>query len=137
MAKSSTGGRRGLQVALGCVAVIPLLSGLTGMARGPAGLPGATGAVDATLDSEYRFVNAFWLAAAPVVWSSLPRVEERGPLLRAALGTAFVGGLGRLASLSTAGRPHPAMLGALAIELVGVPALLAWQARVASAAKRR
>jgi hypothetical protein len=141
MSASNTGrrtyGRRGLQVTLGAVAAIPLLSGLAGMVAGPSALPGQSGEVSATLDSEYRFVNAFWLAAAPLVWSALPRVESRGDVLRPVLGLAFAGGIGRLLSIRKKGLPHPTMLAALGIELGAVPALIAWQALVARAARER
>ncbi|MER5212948.1 DUF4345 domain-containing protein [Streptomyces sp. NPDC002838] len=130
-------GRRGLQICLGTVAAIPLCSGTAGMVVGPSALPGQSGQVSATLDSEYRFVNAFWLAAAPVVWSTLPQVERHSRVLQLVLGTAFVGGIGRLVSLRKAGRPHPTMLAALGIELVAVPGLLAWQAAVAKAARKQ
>lgn len=131
------GGRRGLQVTLGVLSVIPLVSGARGMIHGPSALPGRTAQAGATLDSEYRFVNAYWLAAAPVIWSTLPRVERRGPVLRAVLGTAIAGGVGRLASMRDVGRPHPVMLAALGLELVALPGVLAWQAAVAGAARKR
>lgn len=38
------------------------------MAVGPKALPSAR-VPDATTDSEYRFVSAFWFATAPVIWS--------------------------------------------------------------------
>ncbi|MBO8194873.1 DUF4345 domain-containing protein [Streptomyces oryzae] len=130
-------GRRALQLTLGTLAAIPFASGTAGMLAGPSALPGQSGQVSATLDSEYRFVNAFWLAAAPVIWSSLPRVEQRGTVLRLALGTVFAGGIGRVISWRRAGRPYPTMVAALGLELVAVPGLLAWQAAVAGAARAR
>lgn len=129
------GGRRPLQVVLGALACIPLASGLAGMLVGPSALPGDTGEVGASLDSEYRFTNAYWLALAPVVWSTLPRVERSTTVLRAALGTTFVGGLARLHAWRSSGVPHPALVAALGLELVGAPLLLAWQRRVAIACR--
>lgn len=131
------GGRRGLQITLGVLSAIPLVSGARGLLSGPSALPGPTGQVGATLDSEYRFVSAYWLAAAPVIWSALPQVERRGRVLRGVLGAAVAGGAGRLISMRRAGRPHPAMVAAIGLELVALPGVLAWQSVVAGAARER
>lgn len=127
--------RRGLQVVLAVLATVAVASGLYGMLAGPTALPGA-GPVDATVDSEYRFVNAFWFAAGVVVWWAVPRVHRATTVLRATLGTVILGGLARLLAVAVSGWPHPVFLGALGVELVVVPAVLLWQARVADAARR-
>lgn len=127
--------RRALQITLGTVAAIPFASGLNAIIGGPKSLPGQSGEVSATLDSEYRFVNTYWLAAAPLVWASLPRVERRTLPVQLVLGTAFAGGFARIISLRRTGRPHPTMLAALGVELGLVPALMVWQAAVARGAR--
>jgi hypothetical protein len=125
------GGRRLLQVVLGALACIPLASGLAGVLVGPSSLPRDTSEVGASLDSEYRFTNVYWLALAPVIWSTVPRVEQSTGVLRAALGTTFVAGLARLLAWRRSGAPHPALVAALGLELIGAPVLLAWQRHVA------
>jgi hypothetical protein len=121
--------RRALQVCLGVVAAVPVASGLWGMIAGPAGLPGGQHTT-ATVDSEYRFTNAFWFAAGLVVCWAIPQVERATVVLRVVLGTAFAGGLARLLAILAGGTPHPVFLGALVIELIGVPLLLVWQSGV-------
>jgi hypothetical protein len=125
--------RRGLQIVLAVLATVALASGLLGMLAGPTALPGG-GPVTATVDSEYRFSNAFWFMAGAVVWWAVPRVERATAVLRVTLGAAFLGGLARLLAAAASGWPHPVFLGTLAIELVLVPAVLLWQAKVARAA---
>jgi hypothetical protein len=128
---SRDGGRRGLQVTLGVLSAIPFLSGLAGMLVGPKTLPGDTSQLGATADSEYRFVNAFWFATAPVIWSAIPQVEQRTGLLQRLTAVIFVGGLARLVSWRTTGRPHAVFIAATVLELVGLPAVMAWQSRIA------
>src|SRR3954471_2510444 len=95
---SRDGGRRRLQVTLGVLSAIPFLSGLAGMLVGPKTLPGDTSQLGATADSEYRFVNAFWFATAPAIWSAIPQVERRTAPLRRLSAVIFIGGLARLVS---------------------------------------
>ncbi len=126
--------RRLLQVTLGTLGAVPAVTGLAAMLMGPTTLPATAadghGRIDASLDSEYRFANTYWLAAAPVIWGSLLRIEQDNPLLRAVLGTAFLGGFTRLLSWRRVGRPHPVFVGAAVLELVGMPVALAWLRRV-------
>lgn len=131
------GGRRGLQLTLAALSAIPLLSGLAGMLFGPKVLPGGKSQLEATADSEYRFVNAFWFATAPAIWSAIPHIEQRTGFIQRLAAVVFTGGLARLASWRTIGRPHPVFVAAIILELVGIPAAAVWQSHVAHLANQR
>jgi hypothetical protein len=126
--------RRGLQIVLAVLATVAVASGLYGMLAGPAALPGAEH-VDATVDSEYRFANAFWFTAGVVTWWTVPRVHLATTVLRVTLGATFLGGLARLFAAAVSGWPHPVFLAALTVELVLIPTVLFWQATVAAAGR--
>jgi hypothetical protein len=102
---------------------------------GPSTLPEDHSTVEASLDSAYRFTNAFWFAVAPAIWAALPRIERNGKPVRALLGVIFLGGIARLVSWRRSGRPHPVFVGAIALELVGMPVLALWHRRVESRAQ--
>lgn len=119
-----------MQITLGLLALIPAASGLTGMLIGPSTIPQDNSRVESSLDSEYRFTNAFWFATAPIIWSTLPKIERRNVLLRATLGTVFVGGIARVLSWRKHGRPNAAFVAATLLELVGMPILAVWHDRV-------
>lgn len=118
-----------LLATIGVLGAVPLATGLLGVLRGPAGAPGGA-PTTASVDSEYRFVNVFWAAAGPALWWSLVRAEERAGFTRVVLSLAAAGGLPRLLSVRRTGWPHPVFRGTIVLELVVVPVVLAWHARV-------
>ena len=124
--------RRLLQVVAGVVGVLPLVTGGMSLAIGPRDLPDP-GAYSPMLDSNYRFYAAFWIGAGILWWRELRHIERAGPLFRYLCALFVLGGIGRLIAMLQSGSPGNGMLGALAIELVLVPALIPWQASVARA----
>ncbi|MQA97197.1 MAG: DUF4345 domain-containing protein [Streptosporangiales bacterium] len=129
-------GRRALQVVLAALALVPMLTGLMAVVFGAAGWPYNDTAASAALDSEFRFLNALWFCLGLAACFLIPRVERETVLLRVILGAIFLGGLARLLSAAALGWPGPIHLGALGIELIGAPALIYWQSRVAAASGR-
>ena len=127
--------RRLLQWTLGVLAAVPVASAAGEIIRGPQGVPGGSPDVVPTVDSALRYANAFKFAVGPVIWSQLAHVE-RAPALSFAATTITVGGLARVRSWQQRGRPHPITVGAVFLETIGVPILLAWQRRVAASALR-
>ena len=131
MSQLSGGSRRGLQWTLGVLAAIPVASAAGEIIRGPQGVPGGSPDVIPTVDSSLRYANVFKFAVGPVIWSQLGRVE-RSPALSFAVTTIAIGGLARLRSWQQRGRPHPITVGAIALETIGGPILLAWQRRLST-----
>jgi hypothetical protein len=118
-----------LLATIGALGVVPFATGLLGVVRGPAGAPGGA-PTTASVDSEYRFVNVFWAAAGPALWWSLARAEQRAGSTRVLLGLAPAGGLPRLLSVRRTGWPHPVFRATIVLELLVVPLVLLWHARV-------
>lgn len=133
MSQQSGGSRRRLQWTLGVLAAIPVASAAGEILRGPQGVPGGSPDVTPTVDSSLRYANAFKFAVGPVIWSQLRRVENSAAVSFAGATIAF-GGLARLRSWQQRGRPHPITVGAIALETIGVPILLAWQRRLSAKA---
>lgn len=123
--------RRLLQaaVALGCV--VPFLAGGSGMVNGPTFLHGVGPAVPADLDSHFRYLSGLLFAIGLGFASCIPDIEGKTARFRLLAFLVFIGGLGRLASYASVGAPGAGHIFGLGMELVAVPLLGLWQARVA------
>ena len=121
--------KRALVIVLYVLGAVPVATGLLGIIAGPTGAPGGAPAV-ASVDSEYRFVNVFWLAAGLILWWTLRKAAERALVTRVVLIIAASGGIARLISWAVVGPPHPVFIGTIVLELVVVPLVIWWHARV-------
>jgi hypothetical protein len=123
--------RRGLQAAIALFGLVPVGAGLAGMLMGP-GFAGAHGA-DIALDSHFRYLSGLLLGLGLLFWSAAPRIERRGPLVRALTLMVVLGGVGRALSLIDFGWPGGGMGFGLVMELGVTPLICLWQWRVEAA----
>lgn len=122
-------GRQALVATVAVLGVVPVATGAAGVLLGPAGLPGEE-ETGSSVDSEYRFLDTFWLAAGITLWWSLREPEQRSRTTRLTLGLASLGGGPRLVSWAQRGAPHRVFTAALGLELVVVPIVLWWHGGV-------
>jgi hypothetical protein len=127
--------RRPLQIATAILACVPTLTGLLAMTGLDDPLYRALQLPrDATLDSNLRFYGGVWLGLGVAAFWLLPRIERETVLFRFLWLMIFLGGIGRVLSLVLTGMPFPPFIGFTALEVVGAPLFIGWQARVARAA---
>ena len=110
---------------------VPIASGLFAILGGPALAPGG-GPTTPSVDSEYRFVNVFWLGAGVILYWTLLRPAARALVTRVVLVLAATGGIARLISVAFVGWPHPIFIGTIGLELIVVPLVIWWHSRVYS-----
>lgn len=123
--------KRGLQIALGILSLIPLYFAVTGVLFGAAGIADAD--VPAAVDNQLRYLSGVYMLVSLLAWRIIPRVESEGRLLVFVTAALFIGGVGRAVSLATAGAPLPIQNVGMVLEL-GAPVLILWQRAVASSA---
>lgn len=121
--------KRGLQIALAVLSLIPLVSGALGLVYGVGRFipPDANAA---PLDSQYRFLSAVYIGLGILIWRIIPSIEKHGWIVSTIVAAIFVGGLSRLYSAHLFGVAPPTMIAATALEL-GSPLLILWQRAVA------
>jgi len=123
--------RRALQVAIGLACLVPLAAGLQGALQSAAMLRGVNPPLPIDLDSHYRYLSGLLFGIGIGFAACLPRIEARGTLFRALALIVFAGGLARLYGAALHGLPGPGHVFGLAMELLVVPMIALWQARVA------
>ncbi|KZE16312.1 MULTISPECIES: DUF4345 domain-containing protein [Sphingomonas] len=117
-----------LQAAVALVCIVPFGASLTGILLGAAWLQPAP-ATD--LDSHFRYLSGLFLGMGIAFASCVPGIERKTARFRLLGMMVVLGGLARLWSLVILGPPSTGHAVGLCIELIVVPLLLAWQARVA------
>lgn len=123
--------RKLLQQAVGLLALVPISAGLFGVMFGPEGLLGDRVSVSA--DSHFRYLSGLLFAIGLAFASCIPGIERKTARFRLLALLVFIGGLGRLFSFASIGLPGSGHVFGLVMELVTVPLLVLWQARVAAA----
>ena len=121
--------KRTLQVVLALLSLLPLGVGIFGFIYGAALFAPASG-VTPKLDSQYRFVAAWDVGLALIVWWIIPQIERQTALFRLICMVVFVGGCGRVIAWLVVGSPGTAFLTVTGLELL-IPLLIPWQAKVA------
>lgn len=105
-------------------ACVPI--GLLHVALGNAAIPGA-GSAGPTVDSWGRFMGAIFVGyGAAWLWAARRRPIP-APAVRWLAGILLLGGVGRLISLATEGRPHGFQIALTVVELV-LPPVFFWLA---------
>lgn len=123
--------KRGLQIVLTILSLIPLYYGVTGALFG-AGQWIAAEAVTPAIDNQYRYLSAFYLVLAFLLWWMIPNIEKHTTPVRLIILAIFLGGLARLYSAMSVGTPPMPNIIGTGLEL-GSPILALWQAIVAKA----
>lgn len=128
--------KRLLQAVVAVLALVPVSAGLAGVLLGPSAFaPSGDWPVD--LDSHFHYLSGIFLAIGLAFWATVPAIERKTTLFRLAAAAVVLGGAARLLSLVADGVPSPPHLVGLCLELVVMPLLVVWQARVARATDGR
>lgn len=126
---SLVGERRLLQLAVALLALVPILTGLAGIARGMLVFD-AHAAVSRSGDSHMRYLSGLMLAVGLGFWSTVPRIETQSVRFRLLTALVITGGLARLYALVRFGLPAIGMMTGLVMELLVTPCLAIWRERV-------
>jgi hypothetical protein len=121
--------KRTLQIVLAVLSLLPLVVGTLGFIHGAALFAPASG-VTPKLDSQYRFVAAWDVGLAFIVWWIIPQIERQTVLFRLICLLVCLGGIGRVIAWLVVGSAGPAFLAVTVLELL-IPLLIPWQAQVA------
>lgn len=119
--------RRALQIITGLLSLLPLSFGLVGIIFGVGRLQPD---FNVNLDSQFRFLSAWYFGLGLISLWIIPRIESHTTLFRIITMAVFIGGLARIASLLQYGLPEKRFLIVMAAELL-FPLLIPWQAAVA------
>jgi hypothetical protein len=122
--------RRLLQIAVALASLVPLSMGTLSVLRSADVLRGVSQPLPIDLDSHFRYLSGLLLGIGIAFVAAIPTIERHGTLFRTLGFVIVIGGLARLLSLLQAGMPGPGHQFGLAMELIVVPLIVLWQARI-------
>ena len=123
--------KHALQIVMALLAIIPLATGLLGLlgVDDPfyvaAGVPSIV-----LLDTNLRFYSGVWLGIGLAICWLIPTIERQTVLFRMIWGMIFIGGIGRVMSMAMLAWPPVPFVAFTALEIVGAPLFIIWQARL-------
>lgn len=124
--------RRALQVVMGVLAIVPLLSGLIGLSGIYNPLFSERLPQNLILDSNLRFLNAMSVAVAVSFYFIIPVIEKEKLACRIVCCSIFLGGVGRLISFYDLGASFFPLLFILILEMACPIIIMYWQQQIAS-----
>lgn len=127
--------RRLLQIAVALGSLVPIGEGVAGMILGTSMVGDIAAPQDMT--SHFRYLSGLLAMIGLIFLCSVPRIETHGARFRLLGAIVVMGGLGRALGWIEAGPPGGTHRAALIMELVVVPLLMLWQARIARATRRK
>ena len=123
--------KRRLQIAMAVLGIIPIATGIVGLFGlsdpifANSGIP-----ANAILDSNLRFFAGVWLGLGIALYWLIPSIERQTVLFRVLWGMIFIGGIGRLLSIIFLALPPIPFIGFTALEIIGAPFFIWWQAHL-------
>lgn len=121
--------KRLLQAAILIGAAAAALTGLEGVVRGPA-LAGAS-SIELGADSQFRFLSGLLAGLGAAYAMLVPAIEREGPRLFMLTSMVVFAGFCRGAGMLISGPEGLSPYVAIAVALIGAPALWLWQGRIA------
>jgi hypothetical protein len=109
--------------------IVPIAAGATGVLVGPRMLHGV-GSTSADLESHFRYLSALLLGIGLSFVACVADLDRRAGIYRVLSLIVMMGGLGRLIAACERGTPTSANRLAFVMELVVVPLLFRWLARI-------
>lgn len=124
--------RRGLQICLVILGLVPVITGILGMFGVDDPLYASLGlSRSPLLDGNMRFFGGVWFVLGVTVLLTVRSLEKHFELYKILWAMIFVGGIGRLLSITLVGLPPIPFIGLTVLEIVGAPIFLYWHRQIA------
>ncbi len=120
--------KRGLQITIAILSLVPLSIGTIGIVLGTGRWMPANMIIP-DFDSHYRYIAGYYLSLGFLGLWMIPKIERHTGLFRVICASVFMGGVGRVVSILQVGPPGTMEIFFTIFDLC-FPLLMLWQAKV-------